>query len=234
MTTSLEPVLPLVRAAVIEPTVCRRTALALAELQDASGGSFAASMATLATTVGMCKAQTRKHVHALVMMDVLHVVANAHGGAPGAVPHYQFNRSRLRALGQQPGTIPDMFCAPPAPRRSFTGFEGETAVGMAIEVIGLPGQRVIRFVRESDQGDIPCGTAPLRALLVPRFAKGAWTGWLAPKGSASEGRNSVYTPPETVELLQQWVQEAALGRSEGAAGLAHLQGLDEKGNVDGH
>lgn len=106
MNQQIQPVTPLVLAAGIEPPACRTVALTLADLQDHCGASFAASMQQLAGVVGLSKVQTRKHVHALIAMGVLKVTANAHGGAPGLVPHYRFDALRLRALAQQSGKTP--------------------------------------------------------------------------------------------------------------------------------
>jgi hypothetical protein len=215
MTHHFEPVLPLVRAAAIEPAACLRAALAMAELHDANGGVLKASMASLAALAGLSTPRVRKHVHALITLGVLEVTANAHGGAPGAVPHYRFNVARLRALCQQPGSTPDMFSTPVVQRRSFYAFdEGDTLVEMAVEVRGRPGKRQVRFVRPTPQGDIPYGMTYLRALLLPPFAKGAWTGWLNPQDGAPAWADDVYTNPEAVECLRQWAQAAALGRTE--------------------
>lgn len=219
----MSSVIPLVLAAGIEPPACRTIALALADLQGHSGGSFAASMQQLAGVVGLSKAQTRRQVHALVSMGVLKVTANAHGGAPGLVPHYQFDALRLRSLAQQAGTTPDLFNAPPAPRMRFFAADGEDAefarLRMAIELHGQSGDRSVRFFHESAQGDVGYGCAPLRILMLPPFAKGAWSGWLNPQVGAPEGARSVYTFPETVEKLQRWAQDTALGRTEAAAPL---------------
>lgn len=218
MTPASNPVLPLVRCAAIEPEACRRTALILAEAQDSNGGKFDASMACIAAWTGLSKAQARKHVHALVKMDVLRVLANANGGDPLAWPVYQFNVLRLRAIGQQSGQTPDMFSVSLPPRRGFYALDdsdgGAEMVAMALEILGRPGQRQVRFVRAGLHGDIAYGRTHLRALLLPSFAKGAWTGWLNPQEGAPDWAGSVYTAPETVERLRQWAQSVALGRIE--------------------
>lgn len=231
MNQQFHPVTPLVLAAGIEPPACRTVALALADLQDHCGASFAASMQQLAAVVGLSKVQTRKHVHTLTSMGVLKVIANAHGGAPGLVPHYSFDAPRLRELAQQPGKTPDLFDSAPVPRIRFFAADGEDAEfarqRMAMELHGRAGKRSIRFFQESAQGDIGYGRAPLQALMLPPFAKGAWTGWLNPQAGAPDSARSVYTFPETVEKLQQWVQDMALGRPEGGA-AAHQQSIDNK------
>lgn len=216
MRDSKEPVSSLVHAVHIESQACRAVALILAEMQDCGGGLIRASMATLAERVGLSTVQTRKHVHALIQMGLLRVLANAHGGAPGLVPHYQFDAQRLRALGQQPGATPDLFQAVAAPRRGFSAAnESGTLATMAMELHGGPGQRFIRFVRESAHGDVPYGATSLKAFLLPLNAAGAWSGWLNPQKGAQSWAGPVVTAPETVEQLQRWAQETALGRSEG-------------------
>ncbi len=238
MTEQFEPVLPLVRAAAIEPVACRRVALVLALEQDSNGGSLSASMASLSSLVGMSPGQTRKHVHALVAMDVLQVLANANGGSPQALPQYRFNALRLRALAEQPGKTHDLFHSSPVPRTRFFAADGEDSedarLGMAMELHGRAGDRSIRFFRESPQGDIAYGWAPLQMLMRPLMAKGAWTGWLNPEAGAPVWALSVYTFPEIAERLQRWAQEIALGRSEAAAGHAHRQTIEQKGNPYGH
>ena len=219
MTQSSEPVAPLVRAAAIEPAVCRRTALVLADLQVRSGQSFQASMATLAGLVGMSVNQARKHVHALVTMDLLRVVANANGGSCKALPEYQFNVLRLRALGQQPGSTPDMFQTPALARREFlTTDEKGNEVSMSIEMRGQPGMRQVRFVRPTPAGTFLYGQTSLEVLLRPGFAKGAWTGWLNPHVWCPEWVEPVQASQETIETLRQWCQEVALGRVGSAVG----------------
>lgn len=233
MNQQIQPVAPLVLAAGLEPLACRTVALALAELQDHCGASFAASMQQLAGVVGLSKVQTRKHVHALIAMGALKVTANAHGGAPGMVPHYRFDAMRLRALAQQFGKTPDLFNAIPVPRMRFFAADREDAEyarqRMAMELHGRAGARSIRFFHESAQGDIGYGHAPLQVLMLPPCAKGAWSGWLNPQPGAPDWASRVYTFPETVEKLRQWAQEMALGRSEGGA-AAHQQVIDKKEN----
>lgn len=215
MTANKQHALPLVRAAAIEPSVCRRTALAIAAAADDAGGTLAASMSALASLVGLSTAQVRKHVHALIAMGVIEVTANAHGGAPGTVPHYRFNELRLRALAQQSGRTSDLFEAIPIPRMSFMSEdEAGERQHMAIELHGRPGQRFVKFFLQSTQGDVPYGWAPLQILLMPCLTVGSWTGWLNPDAGAPEGCLSVCTFPETVEELRHWAQSAALGRVE--------------------
>lgn len=221
MTEHFEPVLPLVRAAAIEPAACRRVAFALAEAQDNSiKGMFSVPMAGIAAWTELSKGQARKHVHALLKMGVLIVLANANGGDPGAWPVYQFNAPRLRALAQQSGRTSDLFEATPIPRMSFMAEDeaGERQY-MAIELYGRPGQRTVRFFLESPKGDIAYGWTRLQALLLPVLAKGSWTGWLNPETEAPDWALPVFVSPETVEALQQWAQDNALGRIESAAKL---------------
>ncbi|MBV7428068.1 MULTISPECIES: hypothetical protein [unclassified Acidovorax] len=215
MSATLEPVVPLVQVAAIEPAACRRAALVLAAAQDRNGGSFQASMATIAGWVGMSQGQTRKHVHALFTMGVLKVLANGNGGSSKALPLYQFDPLRLRALAHQPGITSDLFNTAPAPRRRFYAVDTQNALKqMATELHGRPGQRVVRFVWETKQGDVAYGWGPLQMLLLPPFAKGAWTGQLNPQPGAPAGAKTVNTAAETVEELRAWAQDVALGRME--------------------
>lgn len=215
MSADKQTALTLVRAAQIEPVATRRTALAMAASADETGGTIAASMSVLARLVGLSTSQVRKQVHALVTMGVIEVTANAHGGAPGAVPHYRFNKLRLRALAQRPGGTTDLFEDAPPPRMSFVA---EDEAGgrrrMAVELHGRPGKRTVRFYLESHQGDIAYGWAQLKVLMLPCLAAGSWTGWLNPDAGSPEGCLSVCTSPETVEELRHWAQSAALGRVE--------------------
>lgn len=218
MTSPAEPVLPLVQAAAIEPAVCRRTALVLAVAQDRNGGSFQASMATLAAWVGMSTGQTRKHVHALVTMEVLQVLANGNGGSSKALPIYQFNTLRLRVLAHQPGGTSDLFNAAPPPRRRFYAVDTQdTLMQMAIELHGRPGQRAVRFCWETKQGEVPYGMTHLQALLLPAYAKGAWTGQLLPQLGAPAWAHPATVDQETQQELRHWAQDAALGRVETTA-----------------
>ena len=217
MNPEFQRVAPLVRAATIEPASCLRVALAMAELHDTNGGVLKASMASLAALAGLSTPQVRKHVHALISLGVFEVTANAHGGAPGTVPHYRFNVLRLRTLGEQSGRTPDMFHALVVAHKRFdaTDEEGRQA-DMVLEMRGQPGMRIARFVRTTPRGDILYGQAPLQALLLPGFAKGAWTGWLNPHEGSPSWAEPVYAPPKTVESLRQWAQQVALGRVESA------------------
>lgn len=219
MTQNFEPVLPLVRAASIQPTACGRVALTLAEAQDSCGGKFTASMACISAWTELSKGQARKHVHTLIKLGVLNILANANGGNPLAEPVYQFNAHRLRALAQMPGKTPDFFHSAPAPRMRFFAADGEDAEfarqRMAIELHGRAGSRFIRFFQESSQGgDIAYGGMSLQALMLLPVADGAWSGWITPQPGAPDWAQSVYIFPETVEKLQQWAQATALGRVE--------------------
>lgn len=215
MSVIQQSALPLVSAAHIDPVATRRTALAMAAAADEAGGTLKASMSALGRLVGLSTSQVRKQVHALVTMGVLEVTANAHGGAPGAVPHYRFNVWRLYALAQQAGRTSDLFETAPAPRMSFMAEdEAGNSQQMAIELHGQPGKRTVRFYLEGQHGEVTYGWAPLKVLLLPWQAPGSWTGWLNPDAGAPEGCLSVCALPETAEKLQRWAQSAALGRIE--------------------
>jgi hypothetical protein len=218
MSATSEPVLPLVQTTAIEPAVCQRVALVLAKAQDRNGGAFQASMATLAAWVGLSAGQTRKHVHALISLGVLHVLANGNGGSAKAPPLYRFDALRLRSLAHQPGRTPDLFSVAPPPRLRFYAIDAQgTLAQMAIELHGRPGHRLVRFVSESRNGDIPYGVTNLQALLLPSFAKGAWTGQLLPAPGAPPRAHPVSVDQETQQELRHWAQNAALGRVETTA-----------------
>lgn len=215
MSPDFQAVTPLVHAAEIRPAMRRFVALAISHVYDANAGHIAASMAQLAAMVSMSKAQVRRHVHALVTLGVLEVTANAHGGAPRALPHYRFNLLRLRALAQQTGRTSDLFHAAPAPRTSFFGEDVEDVrQQMTLELRGKPGNRTIHFSLDSPKGDIPYGWTPLRILLLPPNVAGSWNGWLNPETGAPSWALPIFTFPETVERLRQWAQSVALGRIE--------------------
>lgn len=215
MSQSFEPILPLVRAAAIEPAGCLRTALVMAELHDANCGVLKASMASLGALTGLSAQQVRKHVHSLIKLGVLDVTANAHGGAPGSVPHYQFDPFRLSALACRAGHTPDLFNGVPALRMTFFAEDTEDVrQQMAVELHGRPGSRSVEFFLDTPQGDIAFGWTPMETVLRPPFAKGAWTGWLNPQEGAPAWALPVFTSPETVGKVRQWVQSAALGRVE--------------------
>ena len=237
MTGHFEPVAPLVQAAAIEPASCARVALALADAQDTNEGKFAASMACIATWTELSKGQARKHVHLLIKIGVLNVLANANGGNPLVRPVYQLNPQRLRVLAQRPGKTPDLFHSVPVPRMRFFAADAEDAEyarqRMVMELHGRAGSRYIQFFHESPQGDIAYGRAPLQLLMLPPLAEGAWAGWLNPQPGAPVWARSFYTFPETMEKLQHWAQEMALGRSESRAGHAHRQAIDQQGNPYG-
>lgn len=215
MTAIVESVSRLVRALDIKPASCRHTALVLAGAQDDEHGVFAATMADIAAWTGLSKCQVRKHVHSLISLGVLRVVANAHGGSPLHAPQYQFVASRLRDFAHQMGATPDLFDAAQKPRMSFLA-EDESGErhNMAIELHGQPGRRTVRFFLQGAQGDVTYGWAPLQVLLQPCLSAGSWTGWLNPESCAPDGCLSVRAFPETVEKLQRWAQAAALGRTE--------------------
>ena len=218
MSTMSEPVLPLVQMAAIEPAVCRRVALALAKAHDRNDGAFQASMATLASWVGLSAGQTLKHVHALISLGVLQVLANGNGGAAKAPPLYRFDMLRLRALANQPGRTPDLFNVTPPPRLRFYAVDAQgTLAQMAIELHGRPGHRSVRFIRENRQGDTPYGMTHLQALLLPVYAKGAWTGQLLPGPGAPSWAHPVTVDRETQLELRLWAQDTALGRIETTA-----------------
>ena len=72
--------------------------LALADWANDDGGSLYPSMSKIARKTCCSESQARRHVHSLVERGLLQVVANPHGGRPGATPHYQIDVSRLMGL----------------------------------------------------------------------------------------------------------------------------------------
>ena len=237
MNQRFEPVSPLVRAAAIEPAMRSRVALVLAALQDRHGPNFPASLGRQAELVGLDPEVIRTHVKALVELGVLEVTFNPNCKSPAPLPGYQFNKFALRSLAQSQCPEADMFDAGLPPRLPFLAVDADGASQlMALELHGQPGQRIVRFVLESRRGDIPYGQGPLRMLLLPSIAEGAWTGELNPSPGSPAWASPVHTCSETAEDLRQWAQETALGHPEGSAGDADLQQLDQKqkGNVDGH
>lgn len=217
MTTIVESVSRLVRALGIEPASRRHTALVLAGAQNDEHGVFAATMADIAAWTGLSKNQARKHVHSLISMGVLRVVANAHGGSPLDAPLYQFVASRLRDLAQDAGATPDLFEAPEAlPHFTFDGeLEDSSAAVMLAVLSGRPGRRIVSFIRQSDDGPVAYGHLTMQAVLLPLSISQEWAGgWLAPDDGAPAWASPVFLPSDTAALIQSWAQFTALGRIE--------------------
>ena len=215
--TANRPVLPLVYAAAFQPAGCQRVAIALANLHDEGGGPIRVTMGCIAGMASLSKVQARKHVHALVSMDVLHVVANAHGGAPGTAPLYQFNTLRLSAFTQRRGGTGDLFVeAVAAPQLKFSGEnEDGTAVPMVAALEGRPGFRIVRFFRVKTGASVEYGELPLKAVLLPLLISKEWAGgWLQPSDGAPAWAYAVYIPLVTAAQIQAWAQSTALGRIE--------------------
>ena len=214
MTTVHVPVLPLLRSVAIEPAACRRTALAMAAAADSAGGTLAASMATLAQLVGLSTTQVRHHVHALVAVGVIEVIANAHGGAPGAVPHYRFNLNRLRVMATHAGHSADLFDHGEALAVSHR-FVSEGGAAMVAQLVGQPGQRYVQFYRDAPDGLRDYGRVALAHVLRPwRWRQeGSWDTVLYPVVELEDDYPEEIFPGE-FEKLQQWAQATALGRIE--------------------
>lgn len=214
--TISQPILPLVRAVAIEPAICRRTALAMAAVADDAGGILAASMASIGRLVGMSTRQVRKHVHALITMGVLEVVANAHGGAPGTVPHYRFNLARLQAMATHTGHSADLF-DPAQDNRPGFRFLSEGGSHMVAQLVGEPGLRFVQFHKDVAGELRDYGQVPLAYLLRPwrwRWQQeGAWDAVLYPVVDHEDEFVEEIFPGE-FEKLQQWAQATALGRTE--------------------
>ena len=234
MTEQFEPVLALVCAASIKPSARRRVALVMAALQDKTGGDdFIAPIEQMAATLGISKGQAQKHVDALIAMGVVVKTNKPHSGSPADFPIYRFNVPRLRALEQRPECTGDLFSRPL--RRYFLA-DDETDLYqlMAMELHGQPGQRCVQFFLDSNQGDVAYGWGPLQMLLLPSFAKGAWTGQLNPQHGAPAWAHSVNTAPETMEELRLWAQDVALGRAESGPALNNQPALPQGANDSDH
>lgn len=216
MSQTNPPILPLVRSVAIEPAACRRTALAMAAAADGAGGTLAASMATLARLVGLSTTQVRHHVHALTAIGVIEVTANAHGGAPGAVPHYRFNLTRLQAMATHAGNSADLFDHAPECVAAHR-FVSEGGAPMVAKLVGQPGRRRVQFFRETAGGLRDYGQVALAHLLRPwrwRWQQeGSWDAVLYPVVELEDDYPEEIFPGE-FEKLQQWAQATALGRIE--------------------
>lgn len=216
MSQTHPPILPLVRSVAIKPEMCRRTALAMAAAADNAGGTLAASMATLSRLAGLSTTQVRHHVHALVAIGVIEVIANAHGGAPGAVPHYRFNRTRLQAMATHAGNSADLFDHAQECLATHR-FVSEGGASMVAQLVGKPGQRRVQFFRETADGLRDYGQVALAHVLRPwrwRWQQeGSWDTVLYPVVELEDDYPEEIFPEE-FEKLQQWAQAAALGRIE--------------------
>ncbi|CAN7368384.1 hypothetical protein [Acidovorax sp. LjRoot117] len=237
MKQRFESVSSLVSAAAIEPAMRCRVALVLAAFQDREGPDFPAPLSSQAEFVGLPPDQIRGHIETLAALGVLVVTVRPDSGSPAPLPSYRFNKARLRALAQQHGHTQDLFGDLPMPRMPFLATDvNDGARLMAMEFHGLPGQRTVHFFLEGARGDIPFGWGYLRMLLLPAFAKGAWTGALNPNEGAPAWARPVNTDPETMDELRQWAQVLALGRSESMSDPAPIRThpQKQKGTADGH
>ena len=237
MTRGFVPVSVLVRAAGIKPAMRRRVALVLAAVQDREGRSFPVSLGLRAELVGLPADEIRCHVQSLVAQGVLEMTSRPDCRSPAPLAGYQFNEMRLRLLADQHVRTEDLFGDWPPPRMPFLATDGDGASQlMAVELHGLPGQRTVHFFLEAPEGDIPYGWGYLSGLLLPAFAKGAWTGALNPQAGAPAWARAVTTHPETMSELRQWAQVMALGRPEGMTDLTPIEkhSQKQKGTADGH
>lgn len=210
--SELLPVMPLVRSASAQLRVRKWTAFALAHLHDTNSGHIAISMQALADMSGGSKAQVRKHVHSMIACGVLEITANAHGGAPGAVPHYRFNRLRLEAMAKRPGQTPDIFDSFEEAEPSYR-FTSEGRARMVAQLTGQPGRRRLRFYREAQEGLRDYGEVALSDVLKPWRMDEGWDAVLYPTVELEDDYPEEIFPGE-FEKLQQWAQATALGRTE--------------------
>lgn len=202
----------LVRSAAIEPEVCRPVALVLAALHDDHAGHIAVSMARLADLASMSKFQVRKHVHMLLRLGVLEITANAHGGAPGTVPHYRFSAARLHAFAHRLGRTADFFDMPER-GGPIHHFVSEGRARMVAQLVGRPGHRWIQFYLQANGELRDYGRVPLAQLLRPWRLEGGWDAVTYPVVEHEDDFPEEIFPGE-FEKLQQWAQGAALGRIE--------------------
>lgn len=205
----MEPMLPLVEALNLEPAGRQRVALALAQLHDLEG-HMQASMLQIAAWAELSRVQARKHVHALIDDGILRILANAHGGAPGEAPLYEFNRERIADCL---AAVPDLFQEPPKITGPTHRFVSEGRARMVAELVGRPGQRRVQFYREADDGLRDYGSVALTDLLKPWRLKGQWDAVTYPVVELEDDYPEEIFPGE-FEKLQQWAQAAALGRME--------------------
>lgn len=205
---------PLVRSLAITPSGRHRVALALADVQDAHGGEFKATMGQIATAARLSTVQARKHVHALIAEGLLAVVGNAFGGAPGAGPSYVFNIGLLKHLA---ACSPDLFADQRVERGDQVGEIHHFAVGSAqflACLVGEPGSRRVVFWRVD--GELAnYGDVALKTLLCDTRTRGGWHCHLSPHGDPDVPYDQMFRlAQENVAQLANWAQNAALGRVE--------------------
>lgn len=206
-----QPLLPLIQAVAIAPAGRRRVATVLAQASDAAADApVAMTMAQIAAAAGLSKVQARKHVHALIQDGVLRVLANAHGGAPGEAPQYEFD---LERVARRLAAVPDLFQEAPRISGPIHRFISEGRARMLAELVGRPGQRRVQFYREAADGLRNYGWVSLADLLKPWRLKGHWDAVTYPVVELEDDYPEEIFPGE-FERLQQWAQAAALGRTE--------------------
>lgn len=212
--SALKTLVPLVHAAAFEPAGRQRVALVLAQMHDGGGGIVRATMGHIASRAGLSKVQARKHVHALISDGVLQVVGNAHGGAPGAAPHYRFSTARLQAMPMRVGHTADMFelAQHVCPECCIVSEGGAQLVA---QLVGPPGLRRVQFYRVASEGLRDYGQVPLSNVLSPwrLQQEGSWDAALYPMVELEDDYPEEIFPGE-FEKLQQWAQAVALGRIE--------------------
>ena len=79
----------------IKPPSLKLAVLALADWSNDQGGSLHPSISAIARKVGVSRCQAQRLVQTLKAEGLLTVVANAHGGAPGATPQYNLHLDRV-------------------------------------------------------------------------------------------------------------------------------------------
>jgi hypothetical protein len=87
--------------------------LAMADWCDDRGGSLYPSMKAVGEKIRVSEKQARRIVQGFVNDGFLAVVANAHGGAPGATKHFRLNVEKLKNLAALKEQTPPMDVTPP-------------------------------------------------------------------------------------------------------------------------
>ncbi|WP_141100743.1 hypothetical protein [Roseateles aquatilis] len=91
-------------ASSLKPPTVKLTAVVLADALNERTGQLNLSLASIAERVGISRDQARRCVRTLLECQVLSIVANAAGGAPGLAPHYRLHFDRLTTLRETDGT----------------------------------------------------------------------------------------------------------------------------------
>lgn len=205
------PITSLVQAIAVTPAGRRRVALVLAGMHDARQGMFSATMDQIATAADLSKAQTRKHVHALVAEGLLAASGSVFGGTRGEGPSYVFNLSLLKQLAAR---TPDLFDEGGMESSDAYRFEVGSAQFLAC-LVGLPGSRRVVFWRVDNEQRVSFGDVALRTLLCDPRSRGGWHFHITPQGNPDVPYEQVFgLSSDQGAALAAWAQNTALGRVE--------------------